>query len=69
MYSDELTRAVAGRRGRALLAQRFPYLAGSLLVLLIMAYVAGWMVGQEQERDLQRARQLACQKDPYCLRP
>ena len=69
MHSDAIRREVTGRRGRVRFAQRFPYLAGALLGLMIMAYAAGWMVGQEQERDLQRARQLACQQDPYCLRP
>lgn len=59
----------AGRRGRRRLAMRLPYLAGVLLGLLVVAYVAGWMVGQEQARDLQRARQQACEADPHCLRP
>lgn len=42
---------------------------GVLLALLALAYVAGWLVGQEQERDLQKSREQACEADPHCLRP
>lgn len=69
MHLNGISRAGAVRRSPAGFALRWPHLAGVLLGLLVVAYVAGWMVGQEQERDLQRARQLACQADPHCLRP
>lgn len=41
----------------------------ALLGLLIAAYVGGCMVGREQERDQQLARQSACNADARCLRP
>ena len=46
----------AGRRGRRQLAMRLPYLAGVLLGLLVVAYVAGWMVLTRQQITKQLMR-------------
>ncbi|MDO6386459.1 MULTISPECIES: hypothetical protein [unclassified Uliginosibacterium] len=69
MHPDNAPRSLASLPGWRLPVFSLSHLAAMLLGLLVVAYVAGWMVGQEQERDLQRARQLACQADQHCLRP
>ncbi len=64
MHFDKLSRP------RTLVAKLYSGRTLAVLgCLLLTAYIGGCMVGQEQERDLQKARQLACETDPHCLRP
>lgn len=67
--SPNAPHTVARRPGWRLPALSRSHAAIIAASLLVAVYVAGWMVGQEQERDLQLARQQACAADPHCLRP
>ncbi|GAB2892978.1 hypothetical protein GCM10027046_22380 [Uliginosibacterium flavum] len=69
MCPDESPRVIAPLQGWRVPAFNWYGVAVLLLALLFAAYVGGCMVGREQERDQQQARQSACQADAHCLRP